>query len=436
MLFVGNCLQSTMEAEKHPERADHTFHFTPQEAKDLDLRGLPVRFEHDEGIGKTNEAGSAERRVGTVLHNWQDQQGTVWCVGSLDGDSIGGRFAQNAVRDQKTHLGLSLQHVHEQQLGAPAGTGRKYGVEVSICKSPRRSGCRVVATGLPSAQYKYTRGTCVTRQLASMSENANASTKLDSAQPTPDANPAPAAPAAASAPQEQQKPPSDDENTQQRLMQQVVDLAAALEKSEQKSIDSQKALEAAEEREKQREAKLNDERSRAVKSMTDAVLQTVARTDPELSKLPVGCAVERLMESRPEDVEQIMRIAHCCSKAAQEAQKKLEEQQKQHENNQLEQQYQNAIARVTPGGVTTHAASRKRQRFDGPGASSVPSGASAMLPSSRSSHASNNPYSSCTNFDTSDVTAAYNSLRHGKTGNAACDQIAGILRKNAAFGHA
>lgn len=248
---------------------------------------------------------------------------------------------------------------------------------------------------------------------------------------TPEA-PAPAATGAEAA----AAPPGVD---QQQLMQQVVDLAAALEKSEQQSLQSQQALEQAQEREKQREAKIHDERAKSVMSMTDAVLQTVAQADPELSKLPVGCAVERLMESRPEDVEQIMRIAHCCSKAARDAQQKLEEERKLHENNKLEEQYQSAIARVTPGGGTAtsthvHAASRKRQRTDAPGMSS---GAAALLPVGNSHVVGDgNPYSACTSIDTSNVMSAYNSLRSGKTGNAACDQIAGILRKNAAFGHA
>ena len=48
--FLGNVLPDTQTAKEHPEAGIKSFHITEQEARDMDLTGLPVRLEHEDSL--------------------------------------------------------------------------------------------------------------------------------------------------------------------------------------------------------------------------------------------------------------------------------------------------------------------------------------------------------------------------------------------------
>ena len=81
--FIGNVLSPT---ETQPEQEDPTFAFTKKEAFNLDLSGKPIRMEHH-----------PELEVGTIMRNWQADDGSVWVTGKLNDDSLESKFAKYAI---------------------------------------------------------------------------------------------------------------------------------------------------------------------------------------------------------------------------------------------------------------------------------------------------------------------------------------------------
>ena len=54
-----------------------SFRFTPEERKSLNLKGLPIRLEHEDCL-----------EVGTIKANWNDNHGQHWIMGAIDKSSI------------------------------------------------------------------------------------------------------------------------------------------------------------------------------------------------------------------------------------------------------------------------------------------------------------------------------------------------------------
>ena len=84
MYILGNILSSHKEADKHPERNKKHFHITPEQAKNIDAKGLPLHLEH---------AGNV--KVGEVIRSWDETDGSKWVLGSVDTSDIAGKYVRN-----------------------------------------------------------------------------------------------------------------------------------------------------------------------------------------------------------------------------------------------------------------------------------------------------------------------------------------------------
>ena len=129
-LFVGNVLPPTgVDTENDP-----TFDFSSEESKNLQLKDIPIRIEHEDGLS-----------VGKVKRDWTDSDGKKWILGEVDDSTLEGRYASHAIQPSSSghtlYKGLSLQHVHTSFRD---GSTSKRGVEVSLCVEPRRPGCNVI----------------------------------------------------------------------------------------------------------------------------------------------------------------------------------------------------------------------------------------------------------------------------------------------------
>lgn len=128
--FVGNVLPPA----DHPHKEnDLTFDFSLDESKGMNLKDVPIRIEHEEGL-----------KVGNVQRHWTDSDGKKWILGKVNDDTLEGRFAANAIQPSSgghtLYKGLSLQHVHTSFRD---GSTSKRAIEVSLCAEPRRPGCEV-----------------------------------------------------------------------------------------------------------------------------------------------------------------------------------------------------------------------------------------------------------------------------------------------------
>lgn len=134
MKFIGNVLPPT----GHKPEGDHTFDFTKEEAKNMDLTGIPIRIEHADSLP-----------IGKVTKQWNTKNGEKWIMAEIDNDKgLASHYANHAIQpDSRGHTlykGLSLQHIHQQWSD---GTTFKRPVEVSICTEPRRPDCYIRAVG-------------------------------------------------------------------------------------------------------------------------------------------------------------------------------------------------------------------------------------------------------------------------------------------------
>ena len=137
MYFIGNVLDSHAQAAQHPEAGNEHFHITPEEARGIDATGLPVHLEHANNV-----------KVGSVVRSWDDHDGKKWVMARVDTSSIEGKFVRNDLSAATpVYSSLSLQHIYSEFTD---GTNNKRPVEVSICKDPRRPGCKIVHASAPS----------------------------------------------------------------------------------------------------------------------------------------------------------------------------------------------------------------------------------------------------------------------------------------------
>ena len=127
--FVGNVLPSSSDQGED----DPTFDFTTDESRQMNLRDVPIRIEHEEGLA-----------VGTVQRDWTDSDGKKWILGKVDSNTLEGLYAGHAIQPSSSghtlYKGLSLQHVHTSFSN---GSTTKRPIEVSLCVEPRRPGCDI-----------------------------------------------------------------------------------------------------------------------------------------------------------------------------------------------------------------------------------------------------------------------------------------------------
>lgn len=312
--FMGNILPTRREADAHEEAGDPSFHISTADARSINTVGLPVRIEHAPSL-----------TIGTITQEWDDDSGRKWVVGRLDDDSIEGRFAaKDVLSDTRLYPSLSLQHLYREYEN---GRSDKTGLEVSICKVPRRHGCHI-RSATKNVQYKTKDSTL--RKMSAESASAAAPTEAHTSN-EPEAAVTPAVP----------PPSSEDELLQAQKA--TVELARKLSELEQKNkaLEDQQA-----EEKKKREEELERKKSADqdfVKKMTESVLAQVAKASPELAGKESQDAIDTLRNQYPQECRKVMEIACCASKRADELEATLEQTKRDFEKQKWKEDYERAV---------------------------------------------------------------------------------------------
>ncbi len=308
--FLGNVLPDTEAAARHPEAGIKSFHITEQEARDMDLTGLPVRLEHEDSL-----------QVGTIEKQFTDGNGKKWVIGNITDDSVQARFAGKDLSSQDAvFTGLSLQHVYSEYSD---GTSTKRPVEVSLCKDPRRPGCNVgvVRAVTDNCQYKPTAGS---------------SAMSDATEPTPTQQPA------------QEEKPTQEPNAQEEvektdLMKKVLEYHEKLKEQTDRAQELEAQMADLNKEKLAQEEKQRKEQGSYIQKLADSVLEQVVALSPEYKNQDTQDAINTLAEKHPEQIKRVLEIAHCASKRNAELETKLKAAEADFERKLLEAKYNDTI---------------------------------------------------------------------------------------------
>ena len=312
MYFVGNILDSHAQAAVHPEASQKHFHITPQEALAMDATGLPVHLEHANNV-----------QVGSVMRSWNDDDGKKWVLAHVDTSTIEGKFVRNDLASKTPVYGsLSLQHLFNQYAD---GSSTKKPIEVSICKEPRRPGCKIVHTSNPSACDLYKGSSSNERMTTQDATEANQlhDTKTE-------------------APSNEVTLPDPPSTTQ--LMAEVVEASRQNSELQKQLEEKTLALAEIERVKKESEALELQKQTQLAQELGDAVLEHVAKLDPKLVNQDTEQAIGTLREKYPGEVSRLLEVACCASKHAAALEKKLAQQKEESERKLMEQKYHAAVA--------------------------------------------------------------------------------------------
>ncbi len=312
--FIGNVLSPT---DTQPEQHDKTFAFTRAESENMDLKGVPIRMEHDDHL-----------EVGEVVNSWDAKDGSKWIMGKLKEDTIRGQFARHAIAKSSNgtryYTGLSLQHTHTQYA---SGETRKEPVEVSLCVDPRRDDCRITFVQ-PSKNTHYKGGA--------------KTIKMTDAPKTPvvqeETTPAPVV-------EDKQVEAPSEFPDKERLMEILV--------TQQKDLDQKAEKLAKYEEEAKKRTEAEQAKAEALAKSLMTAWSTQVGDDFEDMKAAESSMLKMAKEF-PEESQEFFRIAHHASKkhaAAAQASAKVTEVA---EKSQLEQDFQKVLTK------TVHAASAKK----------------------------------------------------------------------------
>ena len=342
--FIGNVLSPT---DTQPESHDKTFAFTREETDSLDMQGVPIRMEHH-----------PEMEVGVIKRGWTDKDGRKWVLGSLNDDGLQSRFAKYAIGKGPTgtayYTGLSLQHTHTQYA---SGKTLKTPVEVSLCVNPRRDDCRIAFV---DSDLNHDETEKVTYKILQQASNKMASeTPVEQPQEQQKVEETPAAPVAET-PKEESAEMSREEMMKVIIQQQKeLEEQTASKTSEQKELEELKAMM---KKQKEEEAAQEAEKARALsQALVDqwaATLDKSTMTDANKE------SIMKMARDFPKESMEMLRVAHCASKAHQAQIQKFEDFKKMSENMALKQRFEAVMQkkrpREQPVQEINHAASTKQ----------------------------------------------------------------------------
>jgi len=290
--FVGNVLPSSDHADKE---GDDTFDFNLDESKNISLKDIPIRIEHEEGLA-----------VGQVERDWTDSDGKKWILGKVHDNTLESRYAAHAIQPSSSghtlYKGLSLQHVHTSFRD---GSTAKRAIEVSLCTEPRRPGCEVTCVD-QSKKMEYI------THLASR-QNMSAEPVTDA----PEANPTetPASETVAETPVVQESTPAVSAENSEELMKLVIDqenelgsAKSALQAAESELRSLQQQWKAREDNEKLQTKSKAEALSKALVDSWSASLPADMMTDENKK------AIYAMAQNFPEQSVKMMEIAHKASK--------------------------------------------------------------------------------------------------------------------------
>jgi len=340
--FIGNVLSPT---ETQPEAYDETFAFTREETNSMNMSGVPIRMEHH-----------PEMEVGVIKRGWTDKEGRKWVLGSLNDDGLQSRFAKYAIGKGPTgtayYTGLSLQHTHTQYA---SGKTVKTPVEVSLCVNPRRDDCRIAFV---DSELNHDETEKVTYKILQQASNKMATeTPVEQTQEVQEA---PAAPV--EAPKEESQ-----EMSREEMMKVIIQQQKELEEQTSSKTTEQKELEELKsmmKKQKEDEAAKEAEKARA---LSQALVDQWAST---LDKSTMSDAnkdsIMKMARDFPKESMEMLRVAHCASKAHQAQVQKFEDFKKMSQDMALKQRFEAVMQkkrpREEPVKEIVHAASTKKQK--------------------------------------------------------------------------
>jgi chemotaxis protein histidine kinase CheA len=360
--FIGSVL-SPYEKEECAE-GDETFAFTRKQADELDLTNIPVRMEHH-----------PDMKVGHIIRSWSEKDGSKWCLGKLDHDGFQGKFSQHAVdknpdTGKPYYEGLSLQHAHIQLASGKHSTAKKEAIEVSLVCEPRRSDCKIAFVDGEDEpkQDQIKKTTYILKQTPNkMSTDKNVS----------EATPEQVNPGAESSTANDGKNSMAGTMTKEAMMKIIIEQQKTLEQSKNQQNDELEELrKLKQEIERQKE---DEKRKQAEKSY--AMAKTVVDQWSEtLDKQEMSDATKQTIldasKTHPEQMIELLRVAHCASKKYQEANARFNEYKSLMEKTQLSKQFDAVMAKkAIPAAVeqaparqapVVHAASKKRKVMSDP----------------------------------------------------------------------
>lgn len=345
--FVGNVLPSSTDVGEN----DKTFDFTQDESKNMSLKDIPIRIEHEEGLA-----------VGSVQRDWTDNDGKKWILGKVDGNTLESRFAQNAIHPSSEghtlYKGLSLQHVHTSFRD---GSTAKRAIEVSLCTEPRRPGCNVACVDT-SKKMDY-----IIHEASRQNMSAEPVTNTPAVETPVAETTAVDAPAPAETTNETTLQTPQAETNPEELMKLVIDQETELGASKAALEKAQAELQKLQSQWKERE----DNERLQTKSKAEALSK--ALVDSWSASLPADMmtddnkkAIYAMAQNFPQESVKMLEIAHKASKKYQTDLAQLEQQKAVDKKRALESRVMDIVTkkrRVAPVAPQTssvvHAASTK-----------------------------------------------------------------------------
>lgn len=346
--FVGNVLPASDHADKE---GDDTFDFNLNESKNISLKDIPIRIEHEEGLA-----------VGQVERDWTDSDGKKWILGKVHDNTLESRYAAHAIQPSSSghtlYKGLSLQHVHTSFRD---GSTAKRAIEVSLCTEPRRPGCEVTCVD-QSKKMEY-----ITHLASRQNMSAEPVTNAPEADPTETL----AAEPVAETPVVQESTPAVSAENSEELMKLVIDqenelgsAKSALEKAESELRSLQQQWKAREDNEKLQTKSKAEALSKALVDSWSASLPADMMTDENKK------AIYAMAQNFPEQSVKMMEIAHKASKKYKQDVAELKSNQQAVHKRQLESRVTDIITkkrRLQPDTRSVvHAASVKTVRKTNP----------------------------------------------------------------------
>ena len=341
--FVGNVLPPSDD----PGENDSTFDFTNEESKNMSLKDVPIRIEHEEGLA-----------VGSVQRDWTDTNGKKWILGKVNDNTLEGRYASHAIKPSSSghtlYKGLSLQHVHTSFRD---GSTSKRAIEVSLCVEPRRPGCEVTCVDATKKKEYITH--LASRQNMSAETSAPVQENVQTPTETPVTETAPETSNA-----EQSSPQESAQNTEE-LMKLVIDqeselgsTKSALEKAQAELLKLQAQWKEREDNERLQTKSKAEALSKALVDSWSASLPADMMTDENKQ------AIFAMAQKFPEQSVKMMEIAHKASKKYKQDIDSLKSQQQIKQKRELESRVTDIITkkrRIQPDTTSVvHAASVKK----------------------------------------------------------------------------
>lgn len=340
--FIGNILSPT---ETQPEADDPTFAFTKEETQALKMEGVPIRMEHH-----------PDMEVGIVKRSWMDDEGRCWVLGKLNDDNLQSRFAKYAIDKGSNgtayYTGLSLQHTHTQYA---SGKSTKTPIEVSLCVNPRRNDCRIAFV---DSDLNHEQTEKVTYKIVQHASNKMASESSEQTQ-VPEQTQAPEA--------EQENKTESPEMSREEMMKVIIQQQKELEESQSKKSKEQEELENLKAMlQKQKDEEAAKTLAAAQATAEDLVNQWAQNLDKTDMTEENKHAILKIAQDFPQQSMELLRVAHCASKAHAAQIKKFNEFKEMSEKMQLQEKFEQVMQkkrpRAEPQTQMTHAASTKKQK--------------------------------------------------------------------------